>query len=351
MSRTAPGRSISGRLLDRPRDHRGRRRGRPRRPARQARAALDANPACAGSRSLGEWMRPRWRSSGPAQRRERVIETLREDARRLIEDARPGSVSVVYAETQRRHRVDRAGRGRWPLPARAGRLAGSAAAALSDAIGLSAPVRAGDAELEAARWSGLVASAPPTRRPSMRSSCSRWRSRITRTSSIACASRRCTARGRSGRDRTRRRRALALASRDGHPPRRPARSRPPSRPKSRQRSRASSRSSTRRQRSTLRSRMTPSRAGVPRGACSAASTAWASTAGTTPSSGISRAASPGHERALALEVGEALVRAGYLAEKPSVGQRHVSLVPARTSDIRELIERGTCEEPLSSQLA
>ena len=27
------------------------------------------------------------------------------------------------------------------------------------------------------------------------------------------------------------------------------------------------------------------------------------------------------------------------------GQRHVSLVPARTSDIRELIERGTCEEP------
>ena len=59
----------------------------------------------------------------------------------------------------------------------------------------------------------------------------------------------------------------------------------------------------------------------------------------------------GHERALALEVGEALLRAGYLAEKPSVGQRHVSLVAARTSDIRALIERGTCDEPLRSLLA
>ena len=59
----------------------------------------------------------------------------------------------------------------------------------------------------------------------------------------------------------------------------------------------------------------------------------------------------GHERQLALEVGEALLRAGYLAEKPSVGQRHVSLVAARTSDIRALIERGTCDEPLRSLLA
>jgi hypothetical protein len=59
----------------------------------------------------------------------------------------------------------------------------------------------------------------------------------------------------------------------------------------------------------------------------------------------------GHERALALEVGEALLRAGLLAEKPSVGQRHVSLVAARTSEIRALVERGTCEEPLRSLLA
>jgi hypothetical protein len=59
----------------------------------------------------------------------------------------------------------------------------------------------------------------------------------------------------------------------------------------------------------------------------------------------------GHERALALEVGEALLRAGLLAEKPSVGQRHVSLVAARTSEIRALVERGTSEEPLRSLLA
>ena len=59
----------------------------------------------------------------------------------------------------------------------------------------------------------------------------------------------------------------------------------------------------------------------------------------------------GHERSLALEVGEALLRAGLLAEKPSVGQRHVSLVAARTSEIRALVERGTCDEPLRSLLA
>ena len=59
----------------------------------------------------------------------------------------------------------------------------------------------------------------------------------------------------------------------------------------------------------------------------------------------------GHERALALDVGEALLRAGLLAEKPSVGQRHVSLVAARTSDIRALVERGSCEEPLRSLLS
>jgi hypothetical protein len=58
----------------------------------------------------------------------------------------------------------------------------------------------------------------------------------------------------------------------------------------------------------------------------------------------------GHERALALEVGEALLRAGLLAEKPSVGQRHVSLVAARTSEIRALVECGASEEPLRSLL-
>ena len=48
----------------------------------------------------------------------------------------------------------------------------------------------------------------------------------------------------------------------------------------------------------------------------------------------------GNERALADEVGEALLAAGLLAEKPSVGQRHVFLNPRRAADIHGLIERG-----------
>jgi hypothetical protein len=49
----------------------------------------------------------------------------------------------------------------------------------------------------------------------------------------------------------------------------------------------------------------------------------------------------GNERALADEVGEALVAAGLLAQKPSVGQRHVFLNPRRAADIHALIDRGT----------
>ena len=49
----------------------------------------------------------------------------------------------------------------------------------------------------------------------------------------------------------------------------------------------------------------------------------------------------GNERALADEVGEALLEAGLLAEKPSVGQRHVFLNPRRAADIHGLIEHGT----------
>jgi hypothetical protein len=48
----------------------------------------------------------------------------------------------------------------------------------------------------------------------------------------------------------------------------------------------------------------------------------------------------GNERALAFEVGEELVAAGLLAEKPSVGQRHVSLNPRRAGEIRRLIDEG-----------
>ena len=48
----------------------------------------------------------------------------------------------------------------------------------------------------------------------------------------------------------------------------------------------------------------------------------------------------GNERALADAVGEALLDAGMLAEKPSVGQRHVFLNPREAGAIRRLIEEG-----------
>jgi hypothetical protein len=51
----------------------------------------------------------------------------------------------------------------------------------------------------------------------------------------------------------------------------------------------------------------------------------------------------GNDRALAQEVGEALLASGLLDEKPSVGQRHVFLNPRRAAEIRRLIETG--DEP------
>jgi hypothetical protein len=54
----------------------------------------------------------------------------------------------------------------------------------------------------------------------------------------------------------------------------------------------------------------------------------------------------GNDRALADEVGEALLQSGLLAEKPSVGQRHVFLNPRRAADIHGLIERGTVPRDL-----
>ena len=56
----------------------------------------------------------------------------------------------------------------------------------------------------------------------------------------------------------------------------------------------------------------------------------------------------GNERALAQDAGEALLAAGLLAEKPSVGQRHVFLNPRRARDIRAFIESG--EAPLGLRL-
>ena len=48
----------------------------------------------------------------------------------------------------------------------------------------------------------------------------------------------------------------------------------------------------------------------------------------------------GNDRQLAQDVGEALLADGLLAEKPSVGQRHVFLNPRRAADIHRLIDAG-----------
>ncbi len=54
----------------------------------------------------------------------------------------------------------------------------------------------------------------------------------------------------------------------------------------------------------------------------------------------------GNDRALADAVGEALLEAGLLSEKPSVGQRHVFLNSRRVADIRALIEDGVVPSDL-----
>ena len=56
----------------------------------------------------------------------------------------------------------------------------------------------------------------------------------------------------------------------------------------------------------------------------------------------------GNDRALAQEMGEALLAEGLLAEKPSVGQRHVFLNPRRAAEIRRLIDEG--ELPVGMRL-
>ena len=54
-----------------------------------------------------------------------------------------------------------------------------------------------------------------------------------------------------------------------------------------------------------------------------------------------------HERHQALEVGEALLRAGLLGEKPSVGQRHIYLNVRALPEIHALIDRGETATPSS----
>ena len=59
---------------------------------------------------------------------------------------------------------------------------------------------------------------------------------------------------------------------------------------------------------------------------------------------------PPDGRREALDVGEALVRAGLLGEKPSVGQRHVYLRREALPEIHALIERGETTSPILEEL-
>lgn len=52
-----------------------------------------------------------------------------------------------------------------------------------------------------------------------------------------------------------------------------------------------------------------------------------------------------NQRAVAYDIAEALIRAGLLIEKPSVGQRHVSLAREALPRIHALISRGESDDP------
>lgn len=60
---------------------------------------------------------------------------------------------------------------------------------------------------------------------------------------------------------------------------------------------------------------------------------------------LTRGAAP-QDRADAAQIGEALIRAGLLGEKPSVGQRHVYLRREALREIHALIERGETRDPV-----
>ena len=287
----------------------------------------------------------------PAQRRERVVETLRADARRLLEDSRPGSVTVIYAETSDGVALVLPVAAGTALPARAERLARSAAAALSDAIGLPTPVRAGDAELEAARWDGLVALRATHPRPAdllellplTLEDHAHELDRV-RIEAVALPTGDLdeTAPAADERWLWRAEMGARLGGRPGAAALSPE-----------------VESAVARLESELKDEggVDPAIADDPLPRRRAARRMLRRLDGMGKYGGyhtefrhLARGFA-GHERALALDVGEALLRAGLLAEKPSVGQRHVSLVAARTSDIRALVERGSCEEPLRSLLS
>jgi hypothetical protein len=58
-----------------------------------------------------------------------------------------------------------------------------------------------------------------------------------------------------------------------------------------------------------------------------------------------RRGAPAHEGRQALDTAEALLRAGLLGEKPSVGQRHIYLNVKALPDIHALIDRGDTRDP------
>jgi hypothetical protein len=58
-----------------------------------------------------------------------------------------------------------------------------------------------------------------------------------------------------------------------------------------------------------------------------------------------RRGAPAHEGRQALDVAEALLRAGLLGEKPSVGQRHIYLSVKALPEIHALIDRGETSDP------
>ena len=287
----------------------------------------------------------------PAQRRQVVLAALRDDGRRLLEDARPGSVAVLYAESSDGVAVVLPVTAGGALPARAERLASAVAAALAEAAELPAPVRAGDVELEAARWEGQVAL------------------RIAHPTPAAVLE------------------ILPLTLEDFareldrvgvEPVLLPARDLDDTEPAPEERwlwrAEIAARLGGRPGGASLAPEVAAAVASLEAGFAEEADVDPAIADDPLPRRRAARRmlrrldgmgkyggyhtefrhlarGFAGHERALALEVGEALLRAGLLAEKPSVGQRHVSLVAARTSEIRALVERGTCDEPLRSLLA
>jgi hypothetical protein len=280
-----------------------------------------------------------------------VLEGLRDDGRRLLADARPGSVAVFYAETSDGVALVVPVSAGGSPPARAERLARSAAAALSDAAGLQTPLRAGDAELEAARWQDRIAVRLTHPAPS----------EVLELLALTLEDHAQEL------DRVRIE-AVQL----------PAGDLDETEPVGEERwlwqAEMGARLGGRPGAAAFAPEVERAVAHLEAGLVEAAEVDIGIADDPLPRRRAARRmlrrldgmgkyggyhtefrhlarGFAGHERQLALEVGEALLRAGYLAEKPSVGQRHVSLVAARTSDIRALIERGTCDEPLRSLLA